>query len=355
MKKSLGVIFIFIITVSFFSGNVYGTQREYSKVKAQVLSVEAENDQESQVQIVEVKVLQGELKGKQLRFTYQPIALSEYNIALKKNTKIFIQLTIEDNKLVGVSFVDVVRDGPLILLVTLFFLLIILFGGFKGFRSFISLLITGLFIFKLYLPMILKGYSFIFTTVLICCGIILISFILIDGFTRKSFSAILGTIGGTLFSGLLALYFGNKIYLNGLSDETIHMLITQTNLTIDYTGLLYSGITIGVLGAIMDVSMTITSVIYEIKRSNTAVSITSLMLSGLAVGKDIMATMTNTLILAYAGTSLPLLFFLTLSDMSIMGAINSQFIATEILRALCGSIGLILTIPVTSFIAAINS
>lgn len=99
------------------------------------------------------------------------------------------------------------------------------------------------------------------------------------------------------------------------------MLITQTNVAINYRGLLYSGITIGVLGAVMDVSMTITSVIHEIKRSNPKVSVSSLIMSGFMVGKDIMATMTNTLILAYAGTSLPLLFFLALSNMSVEAAL----------------------------------
>lgn len=355
MNKGLKILWIVLMGILCFSSVAYGIDRQYVKVKAQVLSIEEAKPEEGTPQVLEVKVLEGALKGKHLRFAYQPIALSEYDISLKNNTKIFIQLTIEGDQLLGVSFVDVVREGPLLLLFIMFFLLLMIIGGFKGLRSFVSLIITGLCIFKIYLPMILKGHGFIFTTVLVCCGIIFVSFILIDGFTKKSLSSILGTIGGTLISGILALYFGNRIHLNGLSDETIQMLITQTNVAINYRGLLYSGITIGVLGAVMDVSMTITSVIHEIKRSNPKVSVSSLIMSGFMVGKDIMATMTNTLILAYAGTSLPLLFFLALSNMSVEAAINSQFIATEIIRALSGSIGLILTIPVTSFVAAVNS
>lgn len=354
MKRSFSLVFILLTCVLLANGMIYATARSYEKVKAQVLE-ERVNQEDIITQTVKVRILEGELMGKVLQFEHQPIRDSKYDILLQKNMKIFIQLTIENNRPVQVYFEDVVRETNLGILFGLFFILLLIFGGFKGFRAFISLIVTGLCIFKIFLPMILSGHSFLYTTVIVCCVIIFTSFILISGFTRKSLSAILGTIGGTLFSGLLALYFGNKIYLMGISDETIQMLATQSNQMIDYRGLLYSGITIGVLGAVMDVSMTITSVIYEIKRNSNGVRISSLIISGFSVGKDIMATMTNTLILAYAGTSLPLLFVLALSDMTMAEVVNSQYIASEIVRALSGSVGLILTIPITSIFAAINS
>ncbi len=329
--------------------------REYIKVKTVVIEETKTLQGERTVQHVVVEILQGKFKGNIVKFNHELIEGSQYNIPLKENMKVYIQLTMEAEKLVNVNFLDISREGYILILFAIFFLLLILFGGVTGFRSFIALFITALCIIKIFMPMIIKGYSFIISTVLVCSIIIIASFLLISGFTRKSLSTIVGTIGGTILSGVLALYFGNLIQLTGISDETIQMLVTHTNLQIDYRGLLYSGITIGVLGAVMDVSMTITSVICEIKKNNSSVSITSLFLSGLSVGRDIMATMTNTLILAYAGTSLPLLFLFALSDMPIVDIINSQFIATEIIRSLSGSIGLILTIPITSFVAAINS
>ncbi|WP_026478087.1 YibE/F family protein [Alkaliphilus transvaalensis] len=329
--------------------------REYLKVKAVVVEERQDLQEGIIVQQIEVKLLEGKYKGNTLAFSHELIAGSQYNIPLKENMKVYVQLTLLEGKLVNARFMDISREGYIYILFGLFFFLLIIFGGKTGFRSFIALLITAFGIFKVYMPMIIKGYSFITSTVLVCTLIIIASFVLISGFSRKSLSAIIGTIGGTVLSGVLALFFGNLIQLTGVSDETIQMLVAYTDLNIDYRGLLYSGITIGVLGAVMDVSMTITSVICEIKKNNKKVSISSLFFSGLSVGRDIMATMTNTLILAYAGTSLPLLFLFSLSDMPLIEIINSQYIATEILRSLSGSIGLILTIPITSFIASINS
>ncbi|MBM7614697.1 YibE/F family protein [Alkaliphilus hydrothermalis] len=354
-KKSLiALVLIFSMLINTFSA--YGNEDvEYIKAKATVLKVTTEQQGEVMIQHVEARILEGIYEGNTVDFSHKLIKGSPYNIALEKNMKIYVQLAMNNGKLENISFRDISREGYITILFALFFILIILFGGFTGLRSFIALGITAFCILKIFMPMIIKGYGFIITTILVCSIIIIVSFILISGFSKKSFTAIAGTIGGTILSGVLALYFGNLIQLTGISDDTIQMLVTHTELDIDYRGLLYSGITIGVLGAVMDVSMTITSVICEIKKANSKARISTLFLSGLSVGRDIMATMTNTLILAYAGTSLPLLFFFTLSNMPIVDLINSQFLATEILRSLSGSIGLILTIPITSFIAAINS
>ncbi|SCX81204.1 YibE/F family protein [Alkaliphilus peptidifermentans] len=355
MLKKVCLIIVLLIFCDWLTANAIAVNKEYTKVKAVVLEEVVIQQNEASVQSVKVRILEGEFKDSVIQFNHRLIEGSKYNIQLVENMKVFVQLTTENNQLISIAFLEVVRDGYLLILLILFFALLILFGGFKGFRSFIALIITGLCLVKIFMPMIIQGYNFILSTVLVCSIIVIASFILISGFSKKSLCAILGTIGGTIVSGILAVLFGNLIQLTGISDETVQMLVTQTNLNIDYRGLLYSGITIGVLGAVMDVSMTITSVVFEIKKTNKKVRISTLFFSGLSVGKDIMATMTNTLILAYAGTSLPLLFLFAVGEMTLVDIVNTQYIASEIIRSLCGSIGLLLTIPITSLIAATNN
>lgn len=331
----------------------YSTEvRNTIKVRATILSVNKTNIYNTMEQKLTVKVMEGPLMGETITFLAE-MNNKEGDIKLKQNMRIIIQLTYRENALVDVSFVDLVRSNYLFVLFILFFLCLISFGGFKGLRSFVALIVTGLCILRVYIPMIIRGYGFIASTIVVCFVITVASFIIISGFTKKSLSAILGTIGGTVASGILALFFGGLMQLNGAYDDTIQMLL-PLDINLDLRGLLYSGITIGVLGGVMDVSMTITSVIYEIKKTNPNIRISTLILSGLSVGKDIMATTTNTLILAYAGTSMPLLFLFALTNIPPTEIVNSQYIAAEIVRALSGSIGLLLTIPITSIIAAIN-
>ncbi len=142
-------------------------------------------------------------------------------------------------------------------------------------------------------------------------------------------------------------------FITGIENEYSQFLILELGVQIDFRGLLFSGIILGTLGAVMDVSMSIASVLHEIRTQKEKVSFIELFTSGLRVGRDIMATMVNTLILAYAGTALPLFLFLSFMNMEAINIINSEAIAVEIIRALCGSIGLIMAVPFTSFVGAI--
>ncbi|ABR46278.1 YibE/F family protein [Alkaliphilus metalliredigens QYMF] len=343
-----------ILGASLAHGETSNEHIQYKKARAIILEVQEEQEGQLVVQWAKARVMNGPLKGHIIQLKHPLIKGSKYHIELEENMRIFLELRVEENRVTSANFIDVTKEHHLKILLAIFVTLLLIFGGFKGLRSFIALVITGLCMLYIFIPMVFNGYSFILATVVVSGIIIVSSFILISGFTTKSLTAIIGTIGGTTISGVIAIYFGNLMYLTGITDDAIETLIRHSTLDVDYRGLLYSGMTIGALGAVMDVSMTITSVIYEIKRGNRQVRIKSLVLSGLAVGRDIMATMTNTLILAYAGTSLPLLLLFIFSEMPLEDIINSQYIASEVVRALSGSIGLVLTIPITSVVAAIN-
>ncbi|RKD24755.1 hypothetical protein BET04_11940 [Caminicella sporogenes] len=199
------------------------------------------------------------------------------------------------------------------------------------------------------IPFIIKGYSSISVTIIFIIIIILISFILILGFTKKSFVAIVGTI----IAGILAQIFTELCSITGIISKEADFLITYADMAIDFKGLYLSGVLIGVIGVVMDVSMSTTSVIFELKCQNSRVSFMRLIGSGLEVGKDIMATMVNILILAYVGSVMPLLLVFHFLKMPIGSLLNMEILVVEIIRSLCGSIGLILTIPLTSIVASI--
>jgi uncharacterized membrane protein len=177
--------------------------------------------------------------------------------------------------------------------------------------------------------------------------IIVVGFLLISGFTRKTTAAILGTTGGAVTAGLLARYFVDITAITGTAEDDVGFLIVELGASINYEGLFLAGVLIGTIGVVMDVAMSISSVIFELKAESPRISVGGLIKSGLSVGRDVMATMVNTLILAYAGTSIPLFLMFHYTDFGYSAALNAETVAGEVIRALCGSIGLIMTIPLT--------
>lgn len=240
--------------------------------------------------------------------------------------------------------------------ISIFYLLILflagltLIGGKKGLKTIVTLIFTILAIAQVLLPLILKGYNPIALSVGICALIIIVTLVIISGINRKTLAAIVGTTGGVIIAGFLALIVGYMANLNGLgNDESIHLILFTRD--IDFKGLLFAGIIIGSMGAIMDVGMSISSAMHEIALANPHITTENLISSGMNVGRDIMGTMANTLILAYVGASLNLMLFLTAYEPSLVQILVKDTITAEIVRSLAGSIGLIFTIPLTAVVS----
>ncbi len=179
--------------------------------------------------------------------------------------------------------------------------------------------------------------------------------LLIVGRNRKTISAILGTVIGLLISGLVVFVIGNASSLTGLSGDEAQMLAyIPQNISLDFKGILYAGIIIGALGAIMDVTVSVASSMYEIETVQPKITRKALIKSGLNIGRDIMGSMSNTLILAYTGGAIHLMLLFNAFNLSFTEIINMDLIASEIIRAIAGSTGLILAIPLTAVIAGYN-
>jgi len=335
---------------------IYGEEISYETEKAEVIEVgEPEETMEGYAQYnqkMKIKILSGRKKGKVLTVENALDENNVYNINVKKGDKISITVeTTGDFEEVYIS--DYYRLDSVRALIVIFMILVVAVGGKQGIRALISLGLTIGGIFYLLLPGILKGKSPIGLTILVAIGVTIITIIIITGPTKKSLAAIIGTSLGVIIAGLVAFITGKTTKLTGLSAEDVIMLLEiPQGIDFNLQHLLFSGIILGALGAVMDVGMSIASSIDEIYENNKNLGMLDLFKSGMNVGRDVMGTMINTLILAYTGGSISILLLFLAYDSSLLEVMNLDMIATEIVRSISGSIGLILTIPITSFVAS---
>ena len=364
--KRFYVLFIALLlalsSFSFAEEDIPQGEPEFITSKAKILEIlsdTGEDEEESystdlsyRIQRAKIQILNGEYKDKTFTIEHSISGNFAYDIILEKGNKVMVSIEENGTNKPEIYVTDFVRDTHLFMLVILFIVLLILIGGFKGFKSVITLMITGFVIMYVMLPLILKGYNPLLVTVLSAVFIALITFFIIAGINSKSVAALVGTTGGVLFAGLLAYLIGSVVNLTGLSSEEAGMLMhIPQGIRFDFRSLLFAGIIVGTLGAVMDVAMSISSSMYELRLLSPDMEYKSLVKSGLNIGKDIMGTMSNTLILAYTGSSIPLLLLFMAYDTPVSKILNLDLIATEVVRALVGSIGLIIAIPITALCA----
>jgi uncharacterized membrane protein len=355
-------LFLIIAAVPVKAANAPAAGEGNSTVmmRARVISVEnlepAEEvkDYVQLEQVAEVEITSGEYQGETHTLLNALMGHPYFDIKLEEGSEVLLWGEVDDSgRLRTVYLQDRLRDQYIYLLAGLFILLILLIGGRKGVITIVTLGITVLAVFRLLLPMLLQGYAPIPATVLVASAVTLITIVFIGGLHRKTFAAAIGTIGGVLVAGLLALVIGNAAGLTGFSSEDAQLLMFMEGGAIDVRGLLFAGLIVGALGAVMDVAMSIASASYEVYAVNPEITIKEQIKSGLNVGRDVMGTMANTLILAYIGSSVPLLLLFMGYDTPYISIINSDLVATEVVRALAGSIGIISAVPLTAISAGL--
>ncbi len=251
-------------------------------------------------------------------------------------------------------FEEYVRTGPLMILGLIFFLLLILFGRSKGFRTLVTLVLTLLGIFFVYIPAILNGWNIYGSTLAIVVYMTLMTLIIVSGGNRKTTAAVVGCLGGIGVAALLVLIMDGALKLTGIvNDESVFLMMINPENPIDLKGVFFGAIIIGAMGAIMDVAMSISSALHEISEQVAGITPSKLFSSGMTIGRDIMGTMSNTLILAYIGSSLSVVLLLITYNPTLMNLMNKEFVVVEVLQALAGSMGILLTIPLTSIASSI--
>lgn len=356
--KYLQAILLPLLIVFLFSTNVvyaeYWDEEPMEFFRGKVISVEdvaSEHPFATLDQEAEVLLTSGPFKGELISINSTYIEDDIYlNIYLEKGTEIILGATVTNGVLAEAWLHDVVRDRGLYYLAALFVLSLLIIGRMKGLKTIITLVFTGFVIIKIIIPLLLAGYEPIPVTTISAIAIIIFILLVVGGINAKSFAAIVGTICGVSVAGILALWVGEISYLTGFSSEEAQMLIFMEQ-PINIRGLLFAGIIIGSLGAITDVGMSVASAASEITVANPNIRPYQLTRAALNVGRDIMGTMSNTLVLAYVGGAMPLLLLLVGNEMEWLKIINLDLIATEVVRGIAGSIGLIISIPVTAAVA----
>ncbi|MCL2215610.1 MAG: YibE/F family protein [Defluviitaleaceae bacterium] len=244
-------------------------------------------------------------------------------------------------------FTNHVRINAIMILSVVFLALVILFGRKKGFNAIVALGFTCLAVFLVFVPAILSGRNIYITTFIVCLYAIVSTLMLVVGPNKKALSAMLGCLGGVLLAGALMFVMDIVLNLTGVVDHETHLLLILEN-HIDLRALIFAGVIIGAVGAIMDVAMSISSSLWEVHQAGAESDFASLFKSGINIGKDILGTMLNTLILAYIGSSLSLILVIFANATSMAMLFNMEMIIVEFLRALVGSFGMFLTIPLTA-------
>ncbi|MDO5411554.1 MAG: YibE/F family protein [Lachnospiraceae bacterium] len=323
--------------------------------KAEVVEVLADNAAGNQAsagkQRVKLKLLSGEHSGK----TVEANSSSGYLFGAhcKVGMKV-IAIVSESNGELAVSVYSENR-GPMVwLMIGIFVAVVVLVGGKKGVSSILGLGFTMLCIFFVFLPMIYQGVSPIFAAVLVVILTTLVTMCLVDGITRKSLAAMAGTVTGVIVSGIFAWIFGKVTSISGYNVSDIENLVYVGEMTDIRIGeLLFAGILIAALGAVMDVGMSIASTLNELKEANPQMTVQDLFRSGMNVGRDMMGTMSNTLILAFTGGSINTLVFIYAYNYQYQQIMNMYSVGIELMQGLSSSMGVILAVPCTSLIGAL--
>ena len=304
-------------------------------------------------QSITVRIESGKFRGEVHEIENVLSDHAYYDIIVEEGQKVSLMIEEYPDGGYNVYISDYYRMDSIIYLLGAFILLVVLVGRSKGIKSLVSLGVTISAVLFVMLPLILRGFNPIFVSVITAVLVTVVTIFLVAGINHKSASAIAGTSIGVIVAGVISYIVGNQASLSGLSAEEATMLMyIPQGIQFNFRHLLFAGIIMGALGAAMDVGISIASAIDEIHKANPKLSSRRLFRSGMNVGKDVMGTMVNTLILAYTGTSIPMLLLFMAYETDLSKVFNLDVIATEIVRSLSGSIGLILTIPITAMIAS---
>ncbi len=253
------------------------------------------------------------------------------------------------------TITDIARLRPLFFLGLLFVLIILAIGRMRGFRALLGLVFSFLVIIAGIIPGILAGNDPVLVSLGYATLIVLVSTYMVYGFNKKATIAIAGMFAGTVIVGILSVTFTHFARLSGYAAEETMFLVGLLGGAINFEGLLLAGFIVGTLGVLDDLAVSQVSVVVELKRADPTLSRRELFRRAMRVGVDHIASMVNTLFLAYAGASLPLLLLFRFQEAPFWNTeqvLNHEIIATEIVRTLVGSIGLALTVPITTILAA---
>ncbi len=249
---------------------------------------------------------------------------------------------------------DYQRSDQILVLLVIFLVLLLVFGHWQGFNTIVSLTLTCLSVFYVFIPAVLAGENIYVWSIATCIYMTFMTLFIVNGVNRKSIAAILGCLAGVLVAGLLTLVMDKTMLLTGVLDENSVILNgLRPEDPLNLRAIIFASIIIGAVGAIMDVSISIAAALAELQEKVPDITAKELMQSGMTISRDIMGTMSNTLILAYIGGFMASVLLMVAYNSSMLDLFNREVIVVECLQALVGSLGILMTLPFTSLICAV--
>lgn len=356
IKKMTALIFLFLPIFVLAQEPINNETFEARVIKVfEQKQIERENGTSATQQNLLLKGLTGSFKNKEISYE----GISDFDVVgsnvYKTGDRVLVQRSITPDNSDKFYVIDFVRRGYLYLLALIFALVIVAVGKTKGLKALISLTISFFIIIKLVLPQILSGSNPIIVGVLGAFAILVVMIYLTEGWNKKSHLAVVSVLLSLVATMTLSFVFTALTRLTGLAQEESVFLIGLGQQVIDFKGLLLAGMLIGTVGVLDDVIVGQIEAVQQIKEANKTLTSKEIFKSAYNVGNTHLGAIINTLFLTYAGASLPLLLLFSIHQepfLSFSQVINNEIIATEIVRSLVGSIGVAMSLPISTYLAS---
>lgn len=363
-NRTVIIIVLFTIIVSILFNNYL--KKDYSRVNnnttdfitgkvVEVTSTDVSYDKELKInlgkQVIKVKILEGKNKGKTV--TMDNYLTAAHNVEVKAGSKVIISADEPDGIEAYYTVYNYDRGLVMIIFTLILFIIIITIGKSKGVKSIIGLAYTLYLVIFFLLPTVFSGYPPVIMSIICIILATIVTLMLLNGNSKKTYGAIAATVLGVILSAVCFYLMSIVLNINGFSSDEAESLVLITRATnLQIKEILFAGILVASLGAIMDVGMSIISALYEVSYHQPNLTKKELFNSGIEIGKDMIGTMTNTLILAFTGSAFISLLVLFSYNVDVLQLLNSNYIVIEFAQGIAGTLGIVLTVPIASFIGA---
>ena len=300
---------------------------------------------------LKIELLSGRYKGDVLEV--MNYLSYKYNVVVKKGDTISVRIDTTGENEYAVTVYNYDRSKLLLGLLLLFAIAMVAIGGIQGAKAVVALAVTFVSIIFLLVPLVLKGFPSIPVTIMIIAITTVISFLLIGGIQSKTVAAFLGSMVGVILAAAIAMVAGKLCHVSGFQmEDAENLYYIKFDTALKVRGLFICGVLIASIGAVMDVAMSVSSAVNELHVVNPTLTVRELFRSGMTIGRDAMGTMANTLILAFAGTSLNMIILLYSYGVTFTQLMNTDYVAVEIIQSIAGSLGIVFTVPAAAIISA---
>ncbi|WP_419821700.1 YibE/F family protein [Anoxybacterium hadale] len=359
-QEEIIFILVFLVFIVFFAALPTGFEKQIyvnsEGVKAQVLSVNNASMYKTGMvtqgeQNCLLRIETGPHKGEEIEGVNLFVGKYEFDKVFKQGDKAWVLLEFnQEGKIIYANMIDYYRIHKELVLVGIFALVLVAFSGLTGIRTLLSFIFAILSIWKLLIPLMLKGYDPLLIGLIVGNLLTITTLLLVAGFTKKAYAAMISASVCSLITAVVAVIFTDYFHIDGTVMQWSESLLYAGFMSLNLTGIFQAGIYLACSGAIMDLAIDISAALDEIAKNNSAITRASLIKSGLTIGKAVVGTQTTTLLLAYMGSYISVMMVFMAQGTPLTNILTSKAISAELLHTFVGCLGLVLVSPLTSII-----